>query len=171
MKTIEVIHVEAPTIEPSILAALKDLGRPRDFLRWNPRFAPEPANQDHWQGRWEIWCELMDVAHPLAKNKLAETDEWDSEHQCWVRFLQTYQTADEKFAPADERLIVGLEMANTWKNRRFYEDHVEEPEAREDRMKMLMGQEQIKEGSRYFRKFDSTSVGAYVNSGWRWRTR
>lgn len=163
---IQVIHADAPSVDAPILAALGVM-YPRVFLQWNPRFAPEPVNRDHWQGRWEIWCELTGVAHPGAKHKLADGDEWNTDAQCWMRYLQTYHERDGGFAPADSALIVGLEMADTWSNRRFYEDHVEDPWERDDQARMRASNNVAWETANYFKKYANPIVGRHFNSGWR----
>lgn len=164
---IRVIKTEAPSIEPAVQREL-DLLTPRVFMRWNHDFAPEPFSAEIRQGRWEIWCELTDNTHPKnSSKKLAAGDEWNTDAQCWMRFLQTYQTREGDFAPVDHRLIIGLEMADTWKNRRFYEDHVEDPDALADLRVEQARRETLIEGARYYNGWGNTSVGRYVNSGWR----
>lgn len=162
----------APSIEPHIQAQL-DAMSPRVFLLWNPRVRTYRVRSEgtQWEGRWEIWCELRHSTHPDATNELGRTDRWNTDAQCWMRKLQIYEDTDGGFAAADQGLIKGLEMADTWANRLFYEDHVRDPHAREEARSSLAMREAAAGSSNYFRNLDSTSVGRHVNSGWRHRIR
>jgi hypothetical protein len=145
----------APTVDAGIQAALLSMF-PKSFLTW-----------DHRAERWQIWIELRDVSHPGAKNKRMDTDKWNTDHQLWMRKLQNYTHADGSFAPADERLIMGLEMADTWSNKRFYEDHVEEPEAKFEASKAADHRDMFGQAARYYHSIPNPIVGRHVNSGWR----
>lgn len=161
----------APTIEPHIEEALLEM-EPKVFLVWNSVHRSfEKFGTKRWEGRWEIWCELRHSTHPDATNELHETDRWNSDHQCYMRKLQTYQTADGEFAPADERLLVGLRMADAWADRRFYEENIERPFEQQEAAREAARREIYAGGAEYYRTIDSTRVGGHVSSGWRWRIR
>jgi hypothetical protein len=161
----------APTIPDHIAEALREM-EPEVFLIWNPRMYERKdkflTNGDHpWEGRWEIWIALTDSTHPDAKNERMKTDRWNTDRQCWMRKLQTYETEDKEYAPLDWGLITGLEMADTRRNRRFYEEHVHnvweaELEAAErTRMNTWAGV------ANYYEKHNNVIVGRHFNSGWR----
>lgn len=161
----------APTIEPHIEEALLEM-EPKVFLVWNSVHRSfEKFGTKRWEGRWEIWCELRHSTHPDATNELAETDRWNTDHQCWMRKLQVYETEDGEFAPADRALVKGLKMADAWASRTFYEDHVEDPEIEREEAAMQARREIWQGASEYYRTHNNLRVGGDVNSGWRWRTR
>lgn len=167
----------APAIPDHIQESLDDM-YPRVFLRWNARHGKPTREVDDrpvWdEPRWEIWVELKSVSHPGAKNIRQKTDLWNTDAQCWMRRLQTYENADGSFAPADERLIVGLQMADTWANRRFYEDHVEAPYIAAETAEMKRRQEIYEGAAEYYAHHDRLVVAPYSKGGtadWRWRTR
>lgn len=159
----------APTIPDYVQVAL-DILSPRVFIKWNSRaYETSPGVFD---GRWEIWCELMDVNHPDAKHHRSEHDTWNSDAQCWMRYLQKYETREGDFAPLDGRLLVGLEMADTWKNRRFYEEHIEEPFDQAEVDEQNARKEIYLEGAKYYKDLDRTLIGGSGGGGdWRWRIR
>lgn len=164
---IVVNYSAAPTVDPWITEALDSM-YPRVFLKWNPRF--KEIAKGRWDARWEIWCELIDNSHPGIRGRvhgLNDGDKWNTDAQCWMRKLQAYQTVDYEFAPVDGRLIVGLEMADTWANRRFFEDHFDAPEAEKERLASNISRDAIGDAARYYRKFENPIVGAHFNSGWR----
>lgn len=164
--TIELITQPAPALDPAIEQELYSM-YPRHFLRWNPR---HQKVGEKWEGRWEIWIELAEVAHPDFKHFVDhDKDVWNTDAQCWMRRLQAYTYEDGSFAPADERLLIGLEMADTWSNRRFFEDHVEEPHSRKEEEATRHIRDISAGSANYYRRIDSPIVGRHVNSGWRWR--
>jgi len=161
----------APTIPDHIAEALREMS-PEVFLIWNPKMYERKdktlIDGSHpWEGRWEIWIELQPSTHKDATNELAETDKWNTDRQCWMRRLQAYETEDKEYAPLDWGLIIGLEMADTRRNRRFYEEHIEDAWEEEleaaDRKRASLW----KGVANYYKNFNNVSVGQYVNSGWR----
>lgn len=174
MQSISFITQPAPTVSPTIVETLDEM-YPRVFLQWQPRYLlldGSTRSDEKWEGRWGIWVELTDTNHPGVRTRIHHVndgDVWNSEAQCWMRFLQYYNNEDGSFAPIDERLIVGLELADTWANRRFYEDHVEDPFEAEETRRQQAGRQAMAEASRYYRKLENPIVGAHANSGWRWR--
>ena len=171
---ITVTRSPAPTIPPHIEAALLAMS-PRVFMRWNGCYRKTDrmcsAGKPVWEGRWEIWIECADTSHPDAQNERVASDIWNHEAQCWMRKLQTYTNADGSFAPLDERLLVGLELADTWNNRRFYEENVEDPYNKAEVDNIKARREIYEGGANYYKDHDRLLVGPHVNSGWRWRTR
>lgn len=172
---IKLVTQPAPSIPPHIEEALESMD-PRVFMVWNPRFLrpgqhpPRPG--EAWPTpRWEIWVELRDSTHSDAKNELAEGDRWNPEKGCWMRRLQVYTHADGSFAPIDERLLVGLEMADGWNNKHLYEDKIARAWDDEEAAHLNDLREAAGATSRYYHGLDSTSVGRYVNSGWRHKIR
>lgn len=164
----------APSIPPHIQEELDSLW-PRVFLRWQPRY--KPVGEEGWEGRWEIWVELDATSHPDfdARRKHIldpERDIWNTDAQCWMRFLQTYTHEDDSFAPADERLIVGLEMADTWSNPHFYREHIEEAYERSEQARIQSFKEAARGSSSYFDDLDRTLVGPHSRTAdWRHRIR
>lgn len=160
----------APELPEDIVGALDSMS-PRVFLRWNPRYRETGFSTQRWNARWQIWCELNETTQEDAAPNRAESDEWNSEAKCWVRRLQTYSNADGSFAPIDERLLIGLEMADTWVNRRFYEDHVEDPYNYQEQEDERARGQIYADGAQHYMAYDTLSVGQHFNSGWRWRHR
>lgn len=169
---IHITQADAPNIPKEILADLSAMV-PRVFLEWNPRlFKANDTNGVYWEGRWEIWCKLEHSTHPDARNARYVSDRWNTDVQCWMRKLQVYQTEGGDFAPADRGLIVGLNMADTWANRLFYEEHVIAPNVRIEEARMAVTREMVSAGSSYYRNFNNPIVGSYGGTrGWRWRDR
>lgn len=167
---IQLLTQPAPTLDPRVTGYL-DLMFPRTFMVWNPHYAY--LGENRWDARWQIWVELADNSNPDLERKaertkgLSKKDRWNADAHCWMRYLQTYNNRDGSFAPVDERLLIGLELADTWANRRFYEDNVEDPEAFAEDAKMRMNRSTLADSTSYYRKYDAPIVGAYVNSGWR----
>lgn len=159
----------APTIPEYITQALNQMS-PRVFMEWN-KTAKNSVINNVCIGRWEIWCELGDTTHPDAVFSRSRADRWNSKANCWMRKLQTYTNADGSFAPIDERLLVGLELADTWNNRLFYEDNVEAPHAALEDAETRKREQIYADGADYFRHHDRLLVGRHFNSGWRWRNR
>jgi hypothetical protein len=161
----------APTIPDHIAEALAEMS-PEVFLVWNPRMYERKdkvlSDGSHpWEGRWEIWIELTHSTHEDANNELAETDRWNSDKQCWMRRLQAYETEDKEYASLDWGLIIGLEMADTRKNRRFYEDHIEDAwEAELDRAERTRANTWAGVAN-YYKNHNNVSVGRHFSSGWR----
>lgn len=161
----------APTVDPAIETELLEMS-PAVFLVWNSAFRSyEKWGTTRYEGRWEIWCELRESQHPDASNQLDRTDRWNSEHQCYMRKLQVYETEDGEFAPADRGLVKGLKMADAWADRRFYEEHVEEAHKDREARRRLAREELMRGSAQYYYDHDRLLVGPDVNSGWRWRTR
>lgn len=128
----------APSVDEGVQQALLEM-TPRTFLRWSRR--------SHC---WEIWCELRDSSHPDAANARARGDRWNTDAQMWMRKLQLYRTADGEFAPADWRLVQGLEMADAWANRRFYEEHIEEAYDTQEMQRMAQNRQMFRDAGRYY---------------------
>jgi hypothetical protein len=146
----------APTVDQHIQDELLALF-PRVFLRWS-----------HDKNRWELWSELTNVTHPDARHTRAKGDRYVSEFGCWVRFLQVYKNEDESFAPADERLLVGLAMADTWANRRFYEERIVEPHKYAEMRKKAEMQDLASSAARYYHKIQNPIVGRHSRKAdWR----
>lgn len=167
-------YQEAPTIPDEIQQELLEM-TPKTFMIWNPTWreteVPGAQGKPIYEPRWEIWCELRDVSHPEAKNQLADSDRWNTEHQCWMRKLQTYETADGEFAPVDRGLIIGLRLADTWARDNFYEEFVDEPFFARERALQDRVDDASAYASRYYANLDNPSVGPYVSKGWRHRIR
>lgn len=165
----------APSIPEHLERELLSL-YPKVFMIWNPRYrrpgVKPPLKGEEWDTpRWEIWSELVQSYHANARNQRLDSDVWNTDHQCWMRRLQVYENADGSFAPVDERLLVGLELADGWKNRRLYEEGIEDPyEAQEEARKRVF-MEAAAGSASYFSKLDSTIVGRHANSGWRHKIR
>ncbi len=163
----------APTISDQIQHDLDEMW-PRVFMVWNSRYGtphPDVFGSLLYDARWEIWVELTDTSHPGRPLKRNKKDRWNPDANCWMRYLQVYETADGNFAPADRALVIGLQMADTWRDRRFYENYIEDPNdqkiarAQHDRRTLFA------DGANYYRNHDRLLVGPHANSGWRWRTR
>lgn len=153
---------EAPTYAPSvpreIQQELLDMN-PKVFLRWSRKKLV-----------WELWSELKHSSHPLATNELGESDRWNTDHQCWMRFFQNYRTEEGKFAPADRALIKGLKLADTWSNRLFYEEHIEQPEEMEELARTKQNRDLFGAASRYYRGVPNPIVAPYgrnTKADWR----
>lgn len=162
----------APSIPREIKQELEDM-TPRVFLRWDPKYERVGSDKNGrpiWGGRWEIWCELRDVAHPEAENKLAEMDRWNPEAQCWMRKLQVYKARDGGYAPPDRALIIGLRMADAWQRDGFYEQNFDSLEEREQAVRDTLT-EAIGGSARYTDKLDEPIVGPYTKGSWRHRIR
>lgn len=168
---IQITRQPAPTIPPGVQDDL-DAMTPGVFLVWNSAWENRGTeDQPVWEPRWEIWCELTDVSHPDARHQLSDKDVWNTDAQCWMRFLQTYETAEGDFAPADERLIVGLQLADTWSNRRFYEDWVEGAYDAQQASLAKARRETIIGHSEYYDNYDRPVIGPGTGGDWRWRIR
>lgn len=142
-------NVSAPTVPEWIDRELVAM-EPRHFLRF-PRGGP-----------WEIWIELNPKWRPM------KGDRWHTDAQCWVRRLQAYTQEDGTFAPIDCRLLVGLELADTWANRRFYEDNVEAPEAAREAALSATTRTLANDAYKYYKNYANPTVGAGHNRpGWR----
>ena len=163
----------APHIPEEILFELNAMS-PKVFMEWNPRVRLE-INHTSWRGRWEIWCELRDSHHPDATNILYRTDRWNTDAQCWMRKLQVYQTEGGDFAPADEALIIGLNLVDVWADRLFYQNNIVDPHTRDEIRRTLMASNAASGGASYYRNFNNPTVGAHsgkhARSDWRWRQR
>lgn len=165
----------APTIPDHISEALAEMS-PETFLLWNGRVYENKAkvlsNGAHpWEGRWEIWIELRDSSHPDAKNQRQRSDKWNTDRQCWMRKLQMYETKDKEYAPLDWGLIVGLQAADGWSNRRYYEDNILAPEDAVNLSAARRQEDIIKGVTNHYHNYNKTSVGSSVSSGWRHRIR
>lgn len=171
---IHITRSDAPSIPKEILVELSAMS-PRVFMEWNPRtYKVNDLNGVHYQGRWEIWCELMDSSHPDARNLKYRTDRWNTDAQCLMRKLMTYQTEGGDFAPADRGLIIGLNMADTWGNRLFYEDEVEKPYEAWEAKQITKQVEAASGGASHYRNFNNPTVGGHrggARAGWRHRIR
>ncbi len=169
---IHITRQDAPSIPKEILAELSAMS-PRVFMQWNPRvYKVSDINGIHYEGRWEIWCELSNSRHPDASNVLEKTDQWNTDEQCWMRKLQLYQTEGGDFAPADRALIIGLNLADAWADRLFYENKVVDPHEREEMQQTARRVEIQHGGAEHYRNFDKPTVGAHSKGGnWRWRNR
>lgn len=156
-----------PSIPDEIQAELLSHS-PRTFMVWNSRWKFDTST-GIWEPRWEIWKELRHSSHPLATNTRADSDRWNTEHQCWMRKLQTYH-ADEamtQFAPVDRRLLIGMKMADTFDDRLWFENHVEAPEQAREEAGQKDRRDLIAARRRYYHNYKSPIVGRHVNSGWR----
>lgn len=166
----------APSI-PSTVQAELDAMDPKVIMVWNPRYLypgeHEPAPGSEWPSpRWEIWVELRSSTHEKAKNEITKLDRWSPEHQCWMRYLQVYDNADRSFAPVDERLLVGLALADTWANRDFYDEHVADAYDLAEQRRILTAKETMAGSSNYYRNLDRTLVGRHSRAAdWRHRIR
>ena len=171
---IHITQSDAPHTPKEILVELSAMS-PRVFMQWNPRVFKVGDYRQTWEGRWEIWCELMYSGHPEAKNTLAKTDSWNTDAQCWMRKLQVYQTEGGDFAPVDRALIVGLKMADTWADRLFYKNNIEDPYEREEIRQVSRRVEAASGGAAHYRNFNNPTVGAHASkhgrAGWRHRIR
>lgn len=168
---IHIKRADAPHAPEEILAELASLS-PRVFMEWNPMVAKSTDYRDTYEGRWEIWCELVHSTHPKAKNERQKTDRWNTDEQCWMRKLQVYQTEDRGYAPVDRGLLIGLRMADTWANRRFYEENVEIPYDLGEAAQSAVSREAIMAGGSYYNNFNNPTVGRHSKGGnWRWRNR
>lgn len=119
----------APPTPGGIIEALHSMF-PRHFLAWNPEYEVSgyaPGGTPAYDGRWEIWIELTGVTHPQATHEITSIDRYLPEHDCWARKLQTYKAEDGSYVPIDDRLLVGLELADTWSGQDPYKDMVQEP--------------------------------------------
>lgn len=164
---INITRHPAPTQREDIQQALLEM-TPPVVMRWNSRWKETPQG---WEGRWEIWIKLEMNSHPDLKPEIAETDLWLPGRGWWVRKLQAYTEEDGSFAPMDERLIWGLEMADTWGDRRFYEDRVEAPHHQQEEAKLDPAREAFTGATRYHDDYDRTLVGPAGSGDWRWRIR
>lgn len=135
-----------------------------------------------WNGhteRWEIWSELRGVSHPDALNEQYDSDRWFSDRSCWGRKLVSWAHRDEQFldvgyASLNEGVFDALRQADTWSDRLWYEEHVDEPGFAAERATMAARSETIREGAAYFRKYDRTLVaphGGSQRAAWRHRIR
>jgi hypothetical protein len=172
---IRLLTQPTPTLPEHIVGRLDDMN-PRTFMKWNKRHRRVALHSPCWEGRWEIWCELIETTHEDAASDRALSDEWNQEAGCWMRKLQTYSNEDGSFAPVDERLLVGLDLADTWANKNFYQDHVSDPYTAQDDALTKDREEIYADGARYFKDHDRTLVGANRGShrggaDWRWRIR
>ena len=163
----------APTIPEHINEALLEM-EPRVFLRWNKqvyqRHDLSLTDGTHpWEGRWEIWCELANSRHPDATNERQRTDRWNTEHQCLMRKLQNYETDQKEYAPLDWGLITGLEMADGWSDRLFYEDKVYKPKEAVDALAASRQDDIIRGVTDHYSNYNQVQVGAGDSSGYRHR--
>jgi len=162
----------APTIDDHIQDELLSM-TPRVFMIWNPIYQSRKRYDGYkvFEPRWEIWCELQPSRHKDASNEKAKGDKWNSQHQCWMRRLQVYETSEGEFAHADRALIKGLQLADAWTRDDFYEDTIENPHKNLERLQHRARKEIFAGGAEYYHSYDRTLVGPDVNSGWRWRIR
>jgi hypothetical protein len=98
-------------------------GSPEAAIRWNP--ISVDLGLGYWDPRWEIWIEVTDN----TKQKKVVKSEGDVEEdgRTW-RFLNTWQYADNSFAPLDDRVFQALRDADTWTHPETYHEMIEEPE-------------------------------------------
>lgn len=127
---------------------------PAVFLRWSKAKAC-----------WELWSELRYSAHPDATNERAKSDRWNTEHQCWMRFFQNYRHADGRFAHADRALITGLEMADAWANRKFYEEHIEAPEQAREAAQLKTREQLMSDAARYYHGIPNPIIAPHARGG------
>lgn len=145
----------APTVDRHIQEALQEM-YPRVFLRWSKQ-----------KSRWEIWVELADNSHPGNKFLRSKKDRWCPEAKCWLRFLQTYQYEDGSYAPVDERLLLGLRMADTWERGDILDELERREESRESRKKNDR-LDLLESLASHYRNYINPTVGyGSKNPGWR----
>ena len=170
---IHITQSDAPCIPKEILAELSAMS-PKVFMQWNSRtYKADDLRGVHWEGRWEIWCELRTSAHPDATNERYRTDRWNTDAQCWMRKLQVYQTEGGDFAQVDRGLIVGLKMADAWADREFYKNNIEDPHEQEELRQDARRVEVLSGGVSHYDRYNSPIVGAHrgrhARADWRWR--
>jgi hypothetical protein len=80
---------------------------------------------------------------------------------------------DVGFAPLEWDPLNPLRMADTWQNRTFYKDVVDDPGEAEEAALMKERTNVIKEAGRYFKDYDRTLVspGGRHTGDWRYRHR
>lgn len=143
----------APTIPTSVSEDLPPLLR----LLWNRR--------NHCANRWEIWAELVPNTHSLNRFPISSKD-IHLDGSLW-RFVQTWQYDDGSFCPLDQRIISSARQADTFRNRRFYEDHVERPGPDSAAQAKELA---YHARHRYF-NLDNPIVGPATKGSWRHRIR
>lgn len=171
---VHITQSDAPSVPKEIELELLAM-EPKTFMLWNARvFKANDLNGVHWEGRWEIWCELRESQHEDANNELYRTDRWNTDFQTWMRKLQLYQTEEGNFAPVDRALVIGLNMADTWADRLWYQNNIEVPHDHEEAVRVARSVEAASGGASYYRNFNNPTVGGHRGSsraGWRHRIR
>lgn len=161
----------APTLPSSVQEAL-EREHPLVKLIWNPRAL---KSGESYEGRWEIWVQLADNTHEHNRFVGSRKDLRFGDQK--YRFLQTWCQRDrtgydQGFAPIDHRLLRSLALADSFANRRWYEDNVELPEEDRERRAMLDIKQAAVDTQSYYRNLFNPTVGARGRSAdWRHRIR
>ena len=153
---------------------------PDVFFVWNPHpiFDKDGKAIDQ-EPRWEIWVELREVSHPDARNTSNPKTDRQFEGHGWARKLQTWchrnhTFHDDGYAGLDCGVFNVLREANTWRNRRFFEEKIVEAGEKNDAALLRDRQSLVKDTSRYYKDFDRTLVaphGRGRSGDWRYRNR
>jgi len=140
-------------------------------LQWNSRVRLRRKDPDIWSGRWELWVTMEDSSHPLSKY-LRRAGDRHLPDKGWCRFLQTWQYDDGTFAPLDDRLFGQLRRQDTWRNRRWYQEVIEETEERTDNEWRGKIRDAVQDAENYYRNWDNPFFSPGSSGGdWRWRNR
>lgn len=125
---------------------------PPVFLKWNPTHEKRTMHDgvEVWEGRWVIYVKLAENAHPDANHNITEIDEYFDEHDCWARKLQTYETEDGEFAPADMGLVKGLRIVDAWNRRDEILESMDNAETTQDRIRETARKAAESAASHYF---------------------
>ncbi len=169
---IKLITQPAPTIPDSIA---KDLvtNRPNVLLCWNSR-KYENINGS-FNPRWEIWIRLVSNTHSLNRFKISKKDLFQDGSiyrllQTWC-FMDDLSHKDIGYCGIDSRIMNSFFLADTFRNRTFYEDvfenFVEEKDRRESRDIRNLASGATQE----YYKLDNPRVGRYTKGNWRHQIR
>jgi len=152
---------------------------PNLLVCWDPRpiydsLTPKRAiDQD---ARWEFFFELKPSTHRDATNLTHRSDTLRNGR--WYRKFISWSLRDNMFndigyAPLEWDPFTPLRMADTWRNRRFFEDTVEDPGLRAEAEQLAGRTQIIKDVGRYYQDLDRTLVspGGRHTGGWRHKIR
>lgn len=168
---IKLLTQPAPEIPQSVAQELA-LNHSDVLLRWNAR--KHENNNNTYEGRWEIWVKLVENTHSLNRHSISKKDLF--QNGCIYRFLQTWCFMDEAgtdlgFCPLDARILQSFNMADTFKNRTFYEDVYEKSEYEKELLRQRDVRSLAANARERYYKLDNPIVGRYTKGGWRHRIR
>ena len=142
------------------------------MLKWNNH--AHLVEENTYDGRWEVFVRLEANSHPNNKFHISKKDLRLNGHV--YRFLQTWCERDGKgldsgYAPIDSRFTSVLYQADTFRNRRWYEDEVEAPEELAELKSRMAMRDMATDTYRYYKNMDSTTFGRYTKGDWRHKIR
>lgn len=168
---IKLTNQPAPTIPKSVSEEITEL-HPNVLLRWNSK--KHGYENGTFAGRWEVWIKLVENTHSLNRHSISKKDLFQD--GCIYRFLQTWcyvedVDSDLGFCPLDGRILQSLRLADTFRNRRFYEDVYENFEYNKELQRKKDIRTLAANATSEYYGLDNPIIGRYTKGDWRHRIR